>query len=145
MSTQNRLVERGGSGRDRRATRNSIVFAIWICLFAAAFLVGHWLLDATGWKPEGAVGVGFSLLPLIPGLVAFRAYLKLFREADEMMRKIHLEALATAFGVAFVVGMSAGLLDQMDVPKVGKADLTWSMMVVTYSVRLKMLTRKYRA
>jgi len=28
MSTQNRLVERGGSRRDRRNVRNSIVFMI---------------------------------------------------------------------------------------------------------------------
>lgn len=63
MSAQNRLA--GGSQRDRRTVRNAIVFTIWIFLFSVSFLAGHWLLDAAGWKPEGAVGVAYSLLPVI--------------------------------------------------------------------------------
>ena len=74
-----------------------------------------------------------------PGLIAFRAYLTFFREADELMRKVYVNA------PAFVVGVAAGLLGQTDVPKAAKPEWTWSLMVATYAVRLKMLTRKYRA
>jgi len=127
--------------------RNVRPMTICMLLFFVSFLIAHLFLP----RGDGSMAAQplwawpATILPIILGALLAYYYQRFIRETDEMMRKIHLEALATAFGVAFVVGMSAGLLDQMDVPKVGRADLTWSMMVVTYSVRLKMLTRKYRA
>ena len=144
MKAGNDSLDAGLTSSDRRNLR-----PMYICtlLFTVSFLIARLFLP----RGDGSMAAQplwawpVTILPIVLGVLLAYYYQRFIRETDEMMRKIHLEALATAFGVAFVVGMSAGLLDQIDVPKVGKADLTWSIMVVTYSVRLKMLARKYRA
>ena len=144
MSTSNEEWVGGLPARDRRNWRR---MTICLLLWAFSFVGAHIFLPqgdgSMAAQPVWAWPV--TILPIILGVLLAYYYQRFIRETDELMRKIHLEALATAFGVAFVVGMSAGLLAQMDVPKMNKADLTWSLMVVTYTVRLKMLARRYRA
>jgi hypothetical protein len=45
-----------------------------------------------------------AVVPLIPGVLFARAYLKYLREADEFLRKIQMEALATGFGAGLICG-----------------------------------------
>ena len=131
------------ASRDRRTTRNAIAFAIWMCLFAASFLAGHWLLAATDWKPEGAVGIGFSLLPLIPGLIAFRAYLKFFREADELMRKIQVDGVVFAFGAVMLFWGVIQLPEHVWLSKVS-ADMVASVMLIAWSLGTVLASWRYR-
>jgi MFS family permease len=141
MSAQNRLA--GGSQRDRRTVRNAIVFTIWIFLFSVSFLAGHWLLDAAGWKPEGAVGVAYSLLPVIPGLIAFRAYLKLFREADELMRKVLVEGVLYGFGAVMLFWGAIQLPEHVWLSKV-KADTVITVMMIAWSLGTIFASWRYR-
>ena len=144
MITDNKSWPTELTARDRRNIRP---LHICMLLWAASFIIAHLFLPqgdgSLAAQPVWAWPV--TIVPIILGGLLAYYYQRFIRETDEMLRKIHIEALATAFGVAFVVGMSTGLLAQMGVPKMNKADLTWSLMVITYSVRLKMLARRYRA
>ena len=133
MSTGNQSWTTELTSRDRRTRRNSLVFTFWLLLFAGSFLAGHWLLRYLDWTPEGAIGIGYSLLPLIPGLLAFRAYLKLFREADEMLRKTLVEGIVFGFGAVMLFWGTIQLPEHVWLPKV-KADLVIAVMMIAWSV-----------
>ena len=145
MKAGNDSLDAGLTSSDRRNLR-----PMYICmaLWGVSFLIAHLFLP----REDGSMAAQplwawpVTILPIVLGVLLAYYYQRFIRETDEMMRKIHLEALATAFGVAFVVGVAAGLLAQIDVPRIDEADdLTWAAMVGTYSVRLKMLARRYRA
>ena len=145
MSISNEEWVGGLSSHDRR---NARPMTVCLLLFAVTWVIARVFLPqgdgSMAAQPPWAWPV--TILPIILGVLLAYYYQRFIRGTDEMMRKIHLEALATAFGVAFVVGVAAGLLAQIDVPRIDEADdLTWAAMVGTYSVRLKMLARRYRA
>ena len=143
MSAQDRLTVRDGSRRDRRTNRNGIAFAVWVCLFGASFTAGHWLLGATGWTPEGALAIGYSLLPVLPGLMAFRAYLKLFREADELMRKVLIEGLLFGVGAVMLFWGAIQLPEHVWMHKVS-ADTVISVMMIAWSLGTIWAAWRYR-
>ncbi len=107
MSISNEEWVDGLSSRDRRNAR-----PMYICmaLWGLSFLIAHLFLP----RGDGSMAAQplwawpVTILPIILGVLFAYYYQRFIRETDEMMRKIHLEALATAFGVAFVVGMSVG-------------------------------------
>ena len=143
MSARDKTSHWRPSRRDRRTNRNGIVFAVWICLFGASFLGGHWLLRATGWMPEGALGVGYSLLPLIPGLIAFRAYLRLFREADELIRKVLIEGPLFGVGAVMLFWGAIQLPEHVWLHKV-PADTVISVMMIAWSAGTIWAAWRYR-
>jgi len=106
---------------------------MWTFLFTASFLGGDWILEATEWKPEGAVGIAYSLIPVIPGLLAFRAYLKLYREADEMMREVQTEGILFGFGTVVLFWGAIQLPEHIWLPRV-KADILIAVMLLSFSV-----------
>lgn len=93
------------SERDRRNQRRVILWsAIWAISFLAASLAikNEWLTLVAS---IGAVSVAAAF-----GIVALLAYRRFLHETDELHRKIELEALALAFGVGVVGGLSYWLL-----------------------------------
>jgi len=93
------------SERDRRNLRR---YNAWVVAFALAFVTAVALLT----KPSlGEAAAGAWIVALVPdvlGVMAVRAYVRFLREADELVRKIHLEATALGFGtgVVFILGYS---------------------------------------
>jgi hypothetical protein len=118
---------------ERRSRSNSLVFLMWTFLFTASFLGGDWILDGTGWRPEGAVGIAYSLIPVIPGLLAFRAYLRLYREADEMMREVQTEGILFGFGAVVLFWGAIQLPEHIWLPRV-KADVVIAVMLLSFCV-----------
>ena len=123
------------TSKELRMRRNGIAFAVWVILFGASFTAGHWFSDSTDLPLTGLAGVAYSLLPLVPGFMAFRAYLRFYREADEMMRKIQTDAIAFAFGVVVLFWGAIQLPEHVWLPKV-KADLVMSVMLVSFSLSM---------
>ncbi len=78
--------------------------------------VGAWLVFNIGirrdWLPGGIPAVAATLLTAGLGLGMMLAYRRFLREADELRRKIELDALALAVGVGLVGGVSYWLLQR---------------------------------
>ena len=132
-----------GTQHGRRTRRNSRVFALWMFIFSASFVIGGWIFKHADWAPEGPVAWVISLLPLIPGVIAFRAYLKYFREADELMRKIMIEGLLFGFGAVMVFWGAIQLPEHVWLPKI-HANLVISVMMLAWSFGTIRATRRYR-
>ena len=89
------------TGRD---ARNMLHFAGW-------FVLTVFSREAVNFT-ELQVGVpavlawGLALAPALPAFLAVMAYRKFLREADEMIRHIHITGLAVGCGAAFFVSMA---------------------------------------
>ena len=132
MRTGNQNWVSGLTTRDRRNLRplNIVAPLCGLSVLAAALLLprGDGSIEAQplwGWVLT-AVAIAMS------GMLAF-FYLRFVRGLDELWHRVHMEAMAAAFGVGVVWGLAAYLLAQMGVPDV--EELTWVLMVVAYSVR----------
>lgn len=142
MTAANQKCDPGLTARDKRNRRP---FTISALLWAASFTTAHLFLP----RGDGELAsqpLWAWLLVVVSvalGVLLAHYYLRFIRGLDELMRRIHVEALATGFGAAFVFGMGAGLLSQMGVPKVGA--LTWAVMVLAYSLALRRAQRAYCA
>jgi hypothetical protein len=82
-------------------------------------------------------------IPIALGTLMAYYYYRFIQGADELVRKMHVEALAVGFGTAFVVGMVGDLFGQIGVPKL--STLTWVAMLVAFSIRLNISKRALRA
>ena len=132
----------GLTTRDQRnARRWSICLLVWVASFTTAVVILPVSDGSIGAQPMWAWAL--AAVPVIPGVLLVRLHLRLMRETDELMRKIHLEALAVGFGVAFVWGMSAALLGQLGIHK--PEGVTWFAMYLAYWLKLGLAVRRYRA
>jgi hypothetical protein len=92
-----------------------------------------------------------AVVPALPGVLAVLAYFKFLREADEMVRRIHLTGMAVGFGAGIFVWM--GL--QMPLPP-GTSDkemlftlhlhkaLIFLAMIVGWVAGQSIATRRYK-
>ena len=89
--------------------------------------------------------VGIALLPLPAFIWLLMAFIKDVREADELERRIQLEALAIAFPLTMVLVMTLGLL-QIAIP-LPPEDWSyrhiWPLIYVFYLVGLTLARRRY--
>jgi drug/metabolite transporter (DMT)-like permease len=83
--------------------------------------------------PRGTPGTLAVLVPLGLGVRMILAYRRFLREADELLRKIHLDALALSVGVGLVAGFTHQLLTRTGA--ISEADVLGAMlpMVLTYA------------
>lgn len=95
----------------RRDRRNQNLIIGWGLAWSIAWVAVTWGLRS-GWLPGGAPAVTAILLATGCGLGMVLAYRRFLREADELRRKIEIEALALAAGVGLVGGISYRLLQR---------------------------------
>jgi hypothetical protein len=93
-------------------------------VFAAATILidGEFIPNAVGWA--------LTATAIVLMLVTFRAYVAFLRQADELLRKVHLDALALAFGVGAVVMMGYRLCERLGAPDLDINDPFLVMMLV---------------
>jgi len=108
--TVTRKASRMGPLGDRRLSRRvGLSFAIWLVLFFGA----RFALEATSLSTLSRVLIALSPVPaFVWFLITFVAGVG---EADELERRIQLEALALAFPLTVVLIMTLGLL-QVAIP-----------------------------
>jgi hypothetical protein len=110
--------------RDAQAYRT---FAGWmtaamLCFGAATILIeGRFVPAVVGW----ALTAGTAVLMIL----AMHSYIGFLRGADELLRKVHLEALAFAFGAGIVAMMSYRLCERLGAPKLDVNDAALVMLV----------------
>lgn len=76
------------------------------------------------------------------GIVAVLAYVHFVRQADELQRKIQLEALALGFAGGFVAQFAFSLIERAGIMDVEIGDL-FLVMVVCYSMGVFLGARRY--
>ena len=103
-----------------RDIRNHQIFTWWMTAsmltFAAATILidGNFLPAAAGWALTAAT--------VVLMVASMRSYIAFLRNADELLRKVHLEALAFAFGAGLVAMMGYRLCERLGAPKLDVND-----------------------
>jgi len=132
---------------DRRNARTANLWGVfWLPVFAASV----WLLKHYG-EHSLAVCVGALLLGGL-GMVPFvRAQLRFLREADELTRTLHFQAMGVAFGVGILAAVFGGFLGKILELATGSpvaAEKFHSLnpllaMIVAFMVAIAVLMRRY--
>lgn len=110
-----------------RDAQNYRIFTWWMTgamlMFAAATILidGSYIPPAGGWTLTAA-----SVVLMV---VSMRSYILFLRQADELLRKVHLEALAFAFGTGIVVMMGYRLCERLGAPKLDVNDASLVMLL----------------
>ncbi len=127
------------SERDRR---NQLRLVGWIFAWAAA-----WVLASAGigrgWVPGGAPAITVTLLHVLLGGAMMLAFRRFLREADELQRRIQLEALALGFGAAVVGAAAYRLLERAGATDVSDVSDVIMILAVGYSVGVIAGQRRY--
>jgi drug/metabolite transporter (DMT)-like permease len=91
-----------GTEMDRR---NQYRFMAWSFAWALTYVAASWTLKS---DRELATPLAWALVavPTLLSIVAVFAYLRFLRMADELLRKIQLDGLATGFaaGLVYIIG-----------------------------------------
>ena len=112
-----------------RDVRNMRVFNVWFisamfCFGTATVLLGR------KWLDTGAVAWGLTAATIVLLAMAIRAYMIFLRGADELLRKVQLEALALSFGATILFMIGWRLCERLGAPKLDVDDPLILMMLV---------------
>lgn len=125
--------------RDRR---NQWRFVGWSLAWTIAWVVASIAINDE-WVGKGTPQLVIALLPTALGVGMLLAYAKFLREADELQRKIQLDALALGFGSGLVGSVLYRLLERTGF--VAEADVSEAiiLMVVVYAIGVLIGQRRY--
>ena len=86
-----------------------------------------------------------ALAPVVPILFAVRAIIRHILGADEMMQRLHLEALAISAGIIGVVSLTAGFLAAAKVIELHGSILLWVFpaLAATFGVVRMVAARRF--
>lgn len=100
---------------DERDRRNLRSFNRWI--IAWTFTVGcGMVLLSKDLISSTALRWALAVVPDFLGIVAVGTYVRFLRHADELVRKVHLEAIALGFGAGLVFVLGYRLLSLVGAP-----------------------------
>lgn len=138
MSSTTQKYDPGFTRRDRRNLKPLKLYgAIWLVSFLFVHLTrGEGTVETQPIWAWAAITV-----TILAGALLAHAYFRFIQGADELMRKIHIEALAFGFGAAFVFGIGADLLAQVGLDDA--AEGTWVVMIVAYAIKLRVSRKAY--
>jgi hypothetical protein len=131
----------GGLSTPRRDRPNQWRVTLWSLIWAISFIAVTLAIEMK-WLPFGMLLAGVTGNAIL-GIVTVLAYRRLLDEADELRRKIEMEALAFAFGAGVVGGMIYWLLVVMGAAPGTGFIYIFAAMMITYSVGVVLGHRKY--
>ncbi|HEX7153552.1 MAG TPA: hypothetical protein VF618_18840 [Thermoanaerobaculia bacterium] len=117
-------------------------FYLWLLAAAAAFVAATLLFDGRFLSGPPAWALAATVIVLL--LFTLRAYLRFLRAADELLRKIHVEALALAFGAGFIFMTGWRLFERLGAFKLDVNDPVLVMMLF-FALGLWLGTRRYES
>ena len=126
------------SRRERRAQRRIQAWSfLWaLSVIAVTLAIRRWHL------PSGPLLAGIAGSALL-GLGTLLAYRRFLRETDELRRKIELDALALAFGVGVVGGMTYWLLTISGAVSSSSFGFVFAAMILVYPAGVLIGLRRY--
>ena len=125
-----------------RSSRTLGVLIFWgVSYIAARFALDEDLQLGPAW-----VRVAAALFPAIPTALALWAIAGGLRDADELQRRVHLEALAFAYPLAILLLMTLGLLELAVglTPEDWSYRHVWIYLPMFYFVGLFIAWRRYK-
>ena len=138
-STDDSLIHCGTSSqRDRR---NQWRVTLWALVWALSFTAVT-LVIKKQWLPLGATVAGVIGTALF-GIATILAYRRFLRETDELRRKIEVEALAPAFGIGLVGGMTYWLLALRGAVPATDFVYVFLLMIIAHPVGVLIGLRRY--
>jgi hypothetical protein len=126
----------------RRDQRNLKPLKLYAAIWFVSFLFVHLTLPRGNTVEVQPIWAWPAIaLAIVAAALLAHAYYRFIQGADELMRKIHIEALAFGFGAAFVFGVGADLFGQVGLDDA--AEGTWAVMIVAYALRLRFSRKAY--
>jgi len=107
------------SERDRQRLR---AFNRWLLGWSLSVGAAMVLLAKDGLIASPAFRWTLALLPDLLGIFAVLSYVRFLRHADELMRKVHLEAIALGFGAGLVFVLGYRLATEIGAPPLDGAE-----------------------
>ena len=117
-----------GTERDRK---NQRLIILWSLAWIRPFLGVNLAID-NEWIASNALALAATTAVTVLGLAVLLAYRRFLNNADELMRKIQLDALALTVGVGVVAGFSYTLLERAGIVVAAEAMTLVMVMIVTY-------------
>jgi hypothetical protein len=113
-----------------RDAANVRTFSAWLVAWTFSFgvatvLLGKHVVTAM------PVAVALAVAPTVLGVVSVRAFIRFLREADELVRKIQIEAIAWGFGAGVIFMLGYRLFERIGAPKLDVNDPFLVMMLAT--------------
>ena len=125
--------------RDRRNQQRVL---IWLFVWVVSWVVAN-IMVKEGWASSTVSVAAVTLLSATLGIVMMLAYWKFLREADELQRKIQLEALAIGFGVGLIGAFTAHLLSRAGLVTSIEISEAATIMMIAYAVATIVGERRY--
>ena len=114
-------------------------FVAAIALYVLTLFISIRLMQALGDSPWR---IPAALLPMIPIAMGVSAFLRFFREMDELQKQIQLEALAFAFAATGLLTFSYGLLQNAGLPQMSFIAV-FPLMIALWGLGSFMASRRY--
>lgn len=101
--------------------------------------VSVWLLKGRQHTP---LGYGIAFLPIIPSAFALWAFLRFFRDMDELQRRIQLEAVAFSFLATSFITLTWAFLQNAGLPRF---DVSWvaPLLIMLWGIGTGIAKRRY--
>lgn len=127
----------------RAKRRYFVEFSVSITAYALAIAARHWLLQGPLEHAEKGWQIASALLPIIPAVFLFAAIVRWVRDADELYRRVCVDALAVAGGVTALLALTYGLIEGEHFPRVS-AWWTYGAFMFAWFVAAFFVQRRYR-
>lgn len=92
--------------------------------------------------PDHPAKVLLLVLPVVPVLFAFRAFIRHMRGMDELQQRIQMEAFAFSLGLTGILTFTYGFLEGAGYPRIG---LIWvlPLSIALWGIGLAIASRRY--
>jgi len=133
------LAQCFGTKRDRR---NQYILVAWMFTWVLSYVAAKAVHKA---DPEMSMLVQWlaGVVPNVLAAVALLAFLRFLRMADELVRRIEMEALAIGFGIGVMVGLGYPLFEFAGAPPLELKHLV-SVMLFGWVAGQFIAMRRYR-
>ena len=125
--------------RDRKNQQNAV---IWLFVWTLSWVFASIALKE-GLLPTGLPAIAAILLTALLGVATMLAYWKFLSEADELLRKIQLDALAFGFGAGWVGAVTYQLLERAGIVTSADSIDVVAIMAVVYALVAIIGQRRY--
>lgn len=126
------------TARDRRNYR---LFSWWITGAAFVFSAST-IVIGEKWVGPGVLAWSLTAVTILLFLASLRAYIRFVRNADELLRKVHLDSLALAFGVGAIAMLGYRLCERLGAPRLDVDDPVL-LMIITWALGQYLGQRRY--
>lgn len=113
----------------------------WSLVWATSFVLATFAFTRDV-APFSAAAWLLVAVPTLAAAQTFRVYHRFLREADELQRAIHFEALALGFGAGVLFMMSARLLSRAGLPELDVNDGV-VVMTIAYAIGIWRASRRF--